>query len=207
MKKPKIIELDFSMGNIRSLQKAFEYLNQPVTVSDNAVDIKKADALLLPGDGAFGEAIKEIKKRKFFDPILEFHEKKKPILGICIGFQILFESSEEFGNHNGFSFIKGNLKKFKADPLTVPHIGWSKTKILRNARLTKGISNEEYFYYIHSYRIPDILDCTIGSCEYGTEFTSIIEKENLFGTQFHPEKSQKWGLKLLENFIDIVKNI
>ncbi|MDH5719160.1 MAG: imidazole glycerol phosphate synthase subunit HisH [Spirochaetia bacterium] len=203
---PFIAELDFGMGNIRSVQKAFEHLGQHVTVTDKPEDIKKADAVILPGDGAFGKAIEELKSRKLYDAIIEFHESKKPILGICIGFQILFSTSEEYGSHDGFNFFNGKITKFDNSNMTVPHIGWAPVKWQSSARLCKNIPDNSYFYFVHSYRLPGEIENTIGASNYGDVFTAAAEKENLFAVQFHPEKSQKWGLKLLENFIDIVRN-
>ncbi len=206
--KPTILELDFGMGNIRSLQKAFEYLGQPVRVCNQADEIKSADAILLPGDGAFGTAMKEIKSRGFYNEIKNHYEQNKPILGVCIGFQILFSGSTEFGQQKGFNFLEGEFDKIKTK-FPVPHIGWSKTKILEGSRLLLDIPNDSYFYYVHSYglkktKVKDIDNTWItGECTYGEKFISVVEKNNLFGVQFHPEKSQEVGLKLLKNFLKI----
>ena len=202
-KKPKIIELDFGMGNIRSLQKAFEYLNQPVEVNSDYKKVKNADVILLPGDGAFGRAIKELQSLSLIDEIKDHYLKKKPILGICIGFQILFSESEEFGNTTGLSFLPGSFKKIKTE-LKLPHVGWSKTKIIKDSKLTKNIQDGSYFYYVHSYALAKVIPETTASCIYGEKFTVIIEKDHLFGVQFHPEKSQKTGLTLLQNFLNTI---
>ncbi len=205
--KKYVIELDFGMGNIRSLQKAFEFLGQPVEITSDHKKIQKADAILLPGDGAFGKAISEIKKRDIFKEIIEFHARGKPILGICIGFQILFSYSEEFGHHNGFGFLKGKVEKLNTTPpLPVPHIGWSTTQFIKDSALLKDIPNNAYFYYVHSYCMKEKIPETTAICNYGENFVSIIEKGNLFGVQFHPEKSQKPGLQLLKNFLNIIEH-
>ena len=203
--KPYIIELDFGMGNIRSLQKAFEHLGFDVEVSSDAAKIKSADALLLPGDGAFKKAMQELASRHMLDEIHSFYQSKKPILGICIGFQILHESSSEFGEQQGLGYLEGMVSKFDSAPdINIPHMGWSKTKINSSARLTEGLPDELFFYYVHSYRVGSISENTVGSCDYNGEFSAIIEKDNLYGTQFHPEKSHSWGLKILENFAKVI---
>ncbi len=204
--KPKILELDFGMGNIRSLQKAFEYLEQPVCICDEAKKIKEADAILLPGDGAFGMAMKEIKSRGFYHELNEHHQKNKPIFGICIGFQILFSGSTEFGEQKGLNFLPGTFSKIETK-LPVPHIGWSKTKIIKKTLLTQAIPNDSYFYYVHSYALKRKREKEnswhVGICTYEEELVSIIEHKNLFGVQFHPEKSQKTGLNMLKNFLQV----
>lgn len=205
----KIIELNFGMGNIRSLQKAFEHLGENVIVSEEANDIDDAYALLLPGDGAFGKAMSEIKSRKMHDKIIEFHEKDRPILGVCIGFQILFSSSTEFGSQNGFNFFEGNIERFP-DSVITPHMGWNKTFLNENKkdepRLMKGIKNGAYFYYVHSYRYNGIHPYASAYSKYETPFTSILEypEKNLYATQFHPEKSHDDGLKVLKNFLEVI---
>ena len=202
-KKPKIIELDFGMGNIRSLQKAFEHLGQPVEVVSDYKKVKNSDVILLPGDGAFKRAIKELQSLSLIDEIKNHHLKKKPILGICIGFQILFSGSEEFGDTNGLSLLMGTFKKIKTE-LKLPHIGWSRTQIIKDSKLMKNIQNGSYFYYVHSYALAQMIPETTASCTYGEKFTVIIEKDHLFGVQFHPEKSQKTGLQLLQNFLNTI---
>ncbi len=201
---PKILELDFGMGNIRSLQKAFEYWGQPVEITDDYKKIERADALLLPGDGAFGKAMYEIKKRNFIEPIREFYLQNKPILGICIGFQILFDSSCEFGQHQGFGFMPCSLEKIKDNP-TVPHIAWSETKQKQQSILFHNIPLNSYLYYVHSYAVYDSTPYTTSTCSYGAEFTASIEHKALFGVQFHPEKSSKTGLAIIKNFIDYLR--
>ena len=206
MIKPKIVELNFGMGNIRSLQKAFEYWNQPVSIITDPSEIASADALLIPGDGAFAKAMEEIHSIGFYDEIINFYNKKKPILGVCIGFQILFSESTEFGIQNGLNLVEGKIQRIQSE-LPVPHVGWSITQNTdEKSILMAGIPNNSWFYYVHSYCLNKQIKETKAICSYGsTTFTSIIERENLFGVQFHPEKSQKMGLQLISNFIQAIK--
>ncbi len=206
MSNPLVCELNFGMGNIRSLQKAFEHLGQPVQVTDRADDIIKADAVLLPGDGAFGRAMSELQRLEMVEAVREFHQAQKPILGICIGFQLLFDSSNEFGSHKGLGFLNGGLRRLDAPGKPVPHMGWSETRFVNAGRLNQGIPEKVYFYYVHSFCVPGVHDSATAASNYGEDFTAVVEKDNLFGTQFHPEKSQRWGLKILENFISILRN-
>lgn len=205
----KIVELNFGMGNIRSLQKAFEYLGENVLVSENPEDILDAYAILLPGDGAFGRAVEEIKDRKMLDKIIEFYEKGRPILGVCIGFQILFSSSTEFGNQEGLAFFEGKIDRFPNSVIT-PHMGWNNTFINENnpneSLLMKGIETGAYFYYVHSYRYEGVHKYASAISDYAGSFTSILEdpEKNLYATQFHPEKSHEDGLKVLKNFLEAI---
>ncbi len=223
-RKPTFLELDFGMGNIRSLQKAFEYLGQPVEVISTPEKIEQADALLIPGDGAFGMAMANIRKQGFYEPVLDFIKKGKPVLGVCIGFQILFESSEEFDTlEKGFGCFSGRVEKFPATaspdtleegdtPVTIPHMGWNRLYYREPAEkhekedvLTRGIPNGSYFYFVHSYRIGGVHPHAAAYGSYAGKFTAIVEKDNLFGVQFHPEKSDIYGLRILKNFVEYVQ--
>lgn len=201
----RIVELDFGMGNIRSLQKAFEHCGARVDVSSDPVSIVGADALLLPGDGAFAKAMQELRQRQLLDPIKHFAASGRPLLGICIGFQLLFEKSHEFGEHAGLGLLKGEIQRFNDASLVIPHIGWARTQLNTDSRLLKGLPAETFFYYVHSYRLPGIHPAAVGTCDYGGIFTSVIEQNNLYGVQFHPEKSQHWGLELIRNFLNLVQ--
>lgn len=200
--KPQIVELDFGMGNIRSLQKAFEHLGYNVTVTEDYHPIEKADILLLPGDGAFGMAMHELSGRGMLEPVIDFYRSGRPVLGICIGFQILFEDSTEFGAHEGLGLLSGSLDKFSGEDLIVPHMGWSPTTVLNSEGLFRDIPDGAYFYYVHSYCYKGQHEFATATAGYGGRFTSVIENNNLFGTQFHPEKSHEWGLKLIQNFMN-----
>lgn len=205
----KIVELDFGMGNIRSLQKAFEHCGADVTVTDDLATVRSADVLLLPGDGAFERAMLELKQRKLFDEVLKAHAKQKIIFGVCIGFQILFENSTEFGAPNaGFSILKGNITRLEknAESPKIPHIGWTTTDFKDNSLLGKGIPEQSLFYYVHSYAHIARHPYATATTNYGQVFTSAIEHENLFAVQFHPEKSHRWGLHLIQNFLSFVRS-
>ena len=158
-----------------------------------------------PAMGDFGFFIQAIIKKKLQDAILEVVYKKKFLFGICVGFQSLFRESEEASNVLGLNFFSEGLTKFSSKKTRVPHIGWEKTYFVKNSLLFKKMNTWEYFYYIHSYCCSKKSQYTIATCQYGIEFTSIVEKENIFGTQFHPEKSGKVGMQLLENFMQIVE--
>lgn len=202
-KQPYILELDFGMGNIRSLQKAFEFLGAKVSVEETAENISKADAVLLPGDGAFGEAMKQLQQRAMIEPILNHVSKGKPLLGVCIGFQVLFSSSSEFGQHAGLNLVNGTVERFPETVKPVPHMGWSPVSHKGGSRLLKNIPDQSWFYFVHSFRNVGS-DKAIGLAHNPEPFTAILEDGNIFGTQFHPEKSQKPGLTLLSNFLECI---
>lgn len=201
----KIVELDFGMGNIRSLQKAVEHIGYEIKVSDQASDVSTADVLLLPGDGAFGKAVSELKERGLYDETEKFLYSGKPVLGICIGFQILFESSDEFGSQKGFGFLPGHIAKFPrenaaGERFPVPHMGWSQIIIEKNDPLFESIT-DKYFYFVHSYRLHGNHETTLATCNYTDTFTAVARKNNVYAVQFHPEKSHATGLQLLRNFM------
>lgn len=204
MSKARIVELDFGMGNIRSLQKAFEHLGASVTVTGDPEIAASADVLLLPGDGAFARAMDEIKKRNLYDVIQEARFKKKTIFGICIGFQLFFESSTEFNGAVGLNFVKGGITRLQKTPESpvIPHIGWTTTEFTAASRLGRGINPHSMFYYVHSFASMGKHEYAAATTDYGQVFTSALEHENLFAVQFHPEKSHTAGLKLIENFLE-----
>jgi len=207
--------IDYGMGNLKSVSKAFETIGKKVEVTNNPKVIKKAEAIILPGVGAFGRGMDNLKKLKLIPLIYEVVKEDKPILGICLGLQLLFTKSYEHGIHKGLDIIKGEVKRFKG--VKIPHMGWNQVKIRkpetsaegrsaygrRNQKpeLFKDIPDNSYFYFVHSYYVvPDdkrIISATTG---YGQEFASAIVKDKIFGVQFHPEKSGESGLKFLENF-------
>jgi glutamine amidotransferase len=205
-KRARIVLLDFGMGNIRSLQKAFEHLGQSVTVSSDPKDAEAADVLLLPGDGAFARAMQELNTRNLLEPIYNAREKNKIIFGICIGFQLLFESSTEFALVSGLGFLPGHITRLtkNAQAPVIPHMGWTTTEFLPESRLGKGIAPHSMFYYVHSYAYAGRHPYATALTSYGQLFTSAIEHENLFAVQFHPEKSHRNGLLLLRNFLELL---
>lgn len=194
------------MGNIRSLQKAFEHLGANVTVTADPKTASEADVLLLPGDGAFARAMDEIKKRNLYDVIQDAQRRRKIIFGICIGFQLFFESSTEFTGATGLNFVKGGITRLKKTPASpvIPHIGWTTTEFTAASRLGRGIPPHSMFYYVHSFASMGRHEYAAATTDYGQTFTSALEHENLFAVQFHPEKSHTAGLRLIQNFLDML---
>jgi glutamine amidotransferase len=156
----------------------------------------------MPGDGAFGMAMKHLREEGWVEPLREYIALGKPFLGICLGYQLLFSSSEEFGHNEGLGIIPGNVVRFRTDTLKVPHMGWNSAELSGNSGFLDGIPNGSYFYFIHSY-YPEIRDASwiLGEAEYGVRFPCIVGKGNLIAAQFHPEKSHRVGLKIIENFV------
>ncbi len=195
--------VDYQMGNLRSVQKAFERVGFSATLTQDADVIKNADGLVIPGVGAFRKAMENLTGLGLVDSIAAFIEKGKPFLGICLGLQILFSESEEFGSHKGLDLIKGRVVKFRPDPeRKVPHMGWNTIEIEKEVPMLQGVESGDFFYFVHSYYvIPEEARWISTFTPYGSPFVSSIWKENLFATQFHPEKSQQKGLRILENFV------
>jgi glutamine amidotransferase len=207
----KIVIIDYQMGNLRSVQKALEHVGFAANISSCPRELKTADKLILPGVGAFGDAIDELSSRELIEPIIEAINAGKPFLGICLGLQLLFEWSDEGGRHNGLGVLQGSVKKFEGGlsstegQLKVPHMGWNQVKEeLFECPLMKGIAENQHFYFVHSYYVqPDDPATTWLTSQYGSSFCAAVWRENLFATQFHPEKSQGAGLMLLKNFCQI----
>ncbi|MBP7735919.1 MAG: imidazole glycerol phosphate synthase subunit HisH [Spirochaetes bacterium] len=197
-----ITVIDYGMGNLRSVVKAIEKFTDRVAVSADPSSIEKSDALIMPGDGAFGMAMENLTSRGWIGPIHEFIERGGHFFGICLGFQLLFSSSEEFGSHRGLGIIPGDVVRFGEEDLKVPHMGWNTVDLIREAPAFAGIPTGSYFYFIHSY-YPEVSDRSwvIGEVEYGKPFPCIVGKGNIIATQFHPEKSHTVGLKIIENFV------
>ncbi len=197
--------IDYGMGNLRSVQKGLEKVGAKVNVTDRAKDLRTAKGIVLPGVGAFRDCIHELTKLGLIDTLLEEISSGKPYLGICLGLQILFEESEEFGRCNGLGIFKGKVIRFRESDLKIPHMGWNTINIKKSSSILKDIPDQSYFYFVHSYYVvPEDSEIILTSTEYGVEFTSSVSKNNIFGVQFHPEKSQALGLKMLGNFVEIV---
>ena len=194
--------VDYGMGNLRSVQKAFEKLGIAAEIVTSPDQIASAEKLVLPGVGAFRDAIHELERLELVDPIREHIRKDKPFLGICLGLQLLFDVSFEDGEWKGLGVLAGDVVRFPAMPdLKVPHMGWNTLLPTHACRLLKEIPADASVYFVHSYYVRPTDESVIAArTDYGIPFTSMIERGNLFATQFHPEKSQKVGLKLLENF-------
>jgi len=199
---PKIVIIDYGMGNLRNVQKGFEKVGFEAKLTRNKKEIQKASAIVLPGVGAFKDCMENLERYGLIEPLLQSIEKGKSYLGICLGLQILFSKSEEFGSHQGLDLIKGNVLKFNPDAdHKVPHMGWNSVEKVNETPMLQGVGNGDFFYFVHSYYvIPEESRVISTVTTYGKPFVSSIWKENLFATQFHPEKSQEKGLKILENF-------
>ena len=204
-----IVVINYGMGNLRSIEKALTKLNADFKISNKKEDMRRASRLILPGVGAFGEGMKNLRSLKLIDVLREeVLEKKKPILGICLGMQLLFGSGEEGGETEGIGLVSGKVIRFnllQESKLKVPHIGWNSVFHKGNQRIKifEKIEEESNFYFVHSYHcvIDDKVICAFTNHCY--DFVSAFQKENVFGTQFHPEKSQTKGLALLKNFISL----
>ncbi|WP_010583612.1 imidazole glycerol phosphate synthase subunit HisH [Schlesneria paludicola] len=194
--------VDYGMGNLRSVQKAFEKLGVAAEIVTKPEQIATAKKLVLPGVGAFRDAIHELQRLELVDPIREFIQRDKPFLGICLGLQMLFDVSFEDGEWKGLGVLEGDVVRFPAmADLKVPHMGWNSLMTTKPSPLLQGIPADASFYFVHSYYVRPRDESVIAArTNYGIEFTSMVARGNLFASQFHPEKSQKVGLKLLENF-------
>ena len=194
--------IDYRMGNLRSVQKAFESAGHAAEITSDPGRIRDADKLVLPGVGAFRDAIRELRQRNLVTPIQEAIEARKPFLGICLGLQLLFDISYEGGEYEGLGILPGKVVRFEVPAeFKVPHMGWNQTRIRRASPLLQGIENNAYFYYVHSYFVqPDDVNVIAAQADYPLPFCAMVWQENLFATQFHPEKSQTDGLRMLKNF-------
>jgi len=197
-----IAVIDYGMGNLRSVSKALETVGAHVKVTDNPEEIIKADAIVLPGVGAFYRGMENLGNLGILPAVFKAIEEGRPFLGICLGLQLLFTESEEHGINKGLGLIKGRVRKFNSS-VKIPHMGWNKVK-MQNAKckIFDGVPDESYFYFVHSYYVePEDKDVILATTGYGVEFTSAVVKDNVWGVQFHPEKSTGLGLKILENFV------
>ena len=201
--KKKIVIVDYGMGNLRSVEKAFEKAGARVAVSAKPSEIRDADKLVVPGVGAFGHAMRELKKRGLIGPIREKIESGAPYLGLCLGLQLLFSSSEE-GSEKGLGILRGSVRKFKGS-MKVPHMGWNSLKFSeKNCPIFKGVGPRDYFYFVHSfYAVPEKKTDVVATTSYGKPFCSAVWKDNIFATQFHPEKSQMVGARVIRNFVKL----
>jgi glutamine amidotransferase len=202
-----IVIIDYGMGNLRNVQKAFEHIGVLARISSRAEDLDRADGLVLPGVGAFGDAMDNLRAEGLVHPITDNARAGKPLLGICLGLQLLFQESREMGHHAGLGLLPGQVIRF-GDKLKVPHIGWNQFDLTQGASthpLLAGIPDHSYAYFVHSYYVvPTEQDCVLATTEYGIDFASLVSRENVLGAQPHPEKSQEVGLQLLANFAQIV---
>lgn len=205
-----IAVIDYGIGNIASVQKAILHVGGDARLVTTPAELEGAQKIVLPGVAAFGESIDQLRQLGFVEPVKKAIEAGTPYLGICLGLQMLFDVSYEDGEHTGFGILPGRVVRFEFDEaevaqdLSVPHMGWNQIHWDRDCPLFKGIENDSYAYFAHSYHVvPAEADIIATTTEYGYGFTSSIWRGNIFGTQFHPEKSQDVGLKVLTNFVNL----
>lgn len=196
--------INYGLGNLHSVQKAIAFVGGKTVVTDDAEIILNAEKIILPGVGAFADGIKGLNSRGLVPVIRETVAMNIPLLGICLGMQLLFEVSEEQGRHQGLGLLSGKVVFFRHPEIKVPQIGWNQVEINKASGLLKGIRNGDYFYFNHGYYcVPDNEGDVLTMTTYGVRFASSVERENIFGVQFHPEKSQKTGLQTLKNFVEL----
>ena len=224
-----IVIVDYGIGNLRSMEKALSAVGAEACRTDDPDAVLKADKVVLPGVGAFGACAGEIRRRDGLEEaILAFTDSGKPFLGVCVGMQLLFDVGEEMGVHRGLGVIPGRVVRFDvaaaghsqaalqgADPeepstetwsgtLKIPHMGWNTIHPRRDDPILNGLGKEAYFYFVHSFLcIPDLEEDVLASCRYGLEFAAVVRRNNIYGVQFHPEKSQQNGLQILKNFAEL----
>jgi len=200
--QPPIAIIDYGMGNLRSVQKGIERVGFAAEVTRDIARIEAAAGVVLPGVGAFGACMENLRTYGLIDSVRRVIERGTPFLGICLGMQLLFEESEEFGPVRGLGIFPGRVVRFADQPeLKVPHMGWNRIRKLQDAPHLRGIDDGAFVYFVHSYYVvPADASLAATSTDYGAEFTSAIARDNVFATQYHPEKSQAVGLKILENF-------
>ena len=196
--------IDYGMGNLRSVERAFEYVGAEAVVTAHRETIEAASAVVLPGVGAFGKAMSNLERAGLTDVIRQVIAQGRPFLGICLGLQLLFEESDEMGQHRGLGVFGGQVKRFEID-LKVPQIGWNQIHIQRASPLLEGVADDSYAYFVHSHYVaPADPEIVLATTDYGIDYASIIGQGNVFGIQFHPEKSQAVGLRILRNFTALV---
>jgi glutamine amidotransferase len=205
--------VDCGIGNLRSVHKAFERVGHAAHITPSPEHIARAHALVLPGQGAFRDCMAELVEHELLEPVLEFIRSGRPYLGICLGLQLLMTESEEFGCHKGMNILQGRVRRFPrgltdehGQVLKVPHMGWNQAHMARPAPIFAGIPEHAYFYFAHSFYVEPLSDAAVATTtDYGLRFVSGIWHDNMFGVQFHPEKSQTHGLQLLKNFGDLAR--
>lgn len=197
--------IDYGMGNLRSVQKGFERVGFSAELTSDPEKVLRAEKLVLPGVGAFPACMKNLEKFHLIEPIREVIQKGKPFLGICMGLQVLFFEGEEFGHHKGLGIIPGKVIRFRLPKkYKIPHMGWNRIRKKKRIPLLAEIEDNSYFYFVHSYHVvPEDPDVIVTTTDYGKDFVSSIVKDNLFACQFHPEKSQSLGLKILKAFANL----
>ncbi len=199
--------IDYGMGNLWSVSKGLEKVGASVKITSDKDDILSSGGVILPGVGAFHRAMENLNKINIIPAILELIKRGVPFLGICVGHQLLFSSSEEGGGCEGLGVFKGKVRKFNKN-LRIPQMGWNEVKVISENPLMKDVSNPLYMYFAHSYYVePEDRDCILAETEYGINYASVVGINNVYGLQFHPEKSSEQGLKILENFCTICSEV
>ncbi|BCD60719.1 MULTISPECIES: imidazole glycerol phosphate synthase subunit HisH [unclassified Nitratiruptor] len=203
----KIAIIDYNMGNLRSVSNAFEKIGYPAIIEKDPGKLQNYDKIILPGVGAFGDAVEHLEKSGLKEAICDFAQSGRPMLGICLGMQLLFEKSYEFGEHKGLGLIKGEVVPFDKNRfdhrLKVPHMGWNELFVQKETPLFAGLPKAFYLYFVHSYHAVCDEEYVIGKTLYGYEFVSAVQNGNVFGLQPHPEKSHENGLRILKNFVEL----
>ncbi len=194
--------IDYDAGNVKSVEKALQALNQDVVITNDKATLLAADKVILPGVGAFGDAMEKLQAYGLVEVIRELVEMKKPFLGICLGLQLMFEESEESPGVKGLGLLKGKIVRFPQSELKVPQIGWNSLEFPKESVLFNGIRSGEYVYFVHSYYLKAEEDIVAATTEYGVTVHAAVEKGNIFACQFHPEKSSGVGLNILKNFVE-----
>ena len=197
--------IDYGVGNLSSIDNALKKLGFESIVTDNPKEIESAQGVILPGVGAFKDAMESLRQMKLDKFIVDLAESGKPILGICLGMQVLYEKSYEDGEWEGLGILKGDVVKFESDTLKIPHMGWNSLIINKQDDIVKYISEGEYVYFVHSYYASPGEDHVVSYCDYGVKFPAMVAKGNVYGIQFHPEKSGKTGLNILKAFGEMIK--
>ena len=203
----RIAILDYGVGNLRSVEKALEHVGATAMISADPAEIQAADGVILPGVGAFPKAMERIRERGLDELVAERQQAGTPILGICLGLQLLFDSTTELGGGTGLGLLEGEVAELDAPGLKIPHIGWAPVSWEKESRLTEGIESGTPFYLVHSFAPRPSADDLLGSATYGSSFACAAERGNVFGVQFHPEKSSTAGLRLLANFAGICASV
>lgn len=201
----RVALIDYGMGNLRSVAKAVEGLGGRVEVTARPNSLARADAVILPGVGAFGEAVRRLRRLGLFGPLREWIAARRPFMGICLGLQLMFERSAEFGSHRGLAAFRGEVLPFRGR-IRVPHMGWNRIVPRRDSRLFRGLRGRPYVYFVHTYfPVPRDRGLVAARTRYGVSFASAVELGNVAGVQFHPEKSQRVGMRILANFLRMAR--
>jgi glutamine amidotransferase len=204
----KLVIIDYGVGNFRNVQKAFQAVGANAEITESVQAVKDAGAVVLPGVGAFGDAIDNLRQRGLDQPVLAAMQAGKPLFGICVGLQLMFDESEEMGQHVGLGIFPGKIVRFPESELVVPHMGWNQIHPQRQHPLLHNIDAGDFAYFAHSYYAqPDNPAHVVAQTDYGLNYASVVGRDNVCAIQFHPEKSQKVGLQILKNFVDFAENL